>query len=147
MDIYTDGGCHGNPGPGGWAFIALRSPTAYETSGNEPATTNNRMELTAVIKALEYAGSLPPAETNQLRIYSDSQYVRQGITIWIHNWLRNGWKTAGKDPVKNQALWQRLHELAEGFAIDWQWVRGHSGATFNERCDALVQVAIKQLEP
>ena len=148
--IYTDGGCHGNPGPGGWAFVAQESSSSeadarYEQCGGEPLTTNNRMELDAVIKALEWAGSRS-IRPDRVIVRTDSQYVRNGITSWIHTWMKNGWKTAAKAPVKNQERWQRLHELDRGMSVAWEWVRGHAGDELNERCDSLVQRAIAELD-
>lgn len=136
MDLicYTDGGCHGNPGPGGWAYVLSFDGTEEEAYGYDPETTNNRMELTAVIRALEriteIQGAGSPAE-----VYTDSQYVRNGITSWIYNWKRNGWKTAAKKPVKNRELWIALDEQREKLDVSWHWVEGHAGVDLNERCD------------
>jgi len=137
--IYTDGGCSGNPGPGGWAFAVQNGPEGqFSQSGGEVMTTNNRMELTAVRQALLYVISLgeplPP-----VRIITDSQYVKNGITVWIHNWKRNGWRTAGKDPVKNRELWMDLDDLVRHLDVSWHWVKGHAGVELNELCDALVR--------
>lgn len=134
VDIYTDGACKGNPGPGGWGVL-LRSPGhEKELFGGEPHTTNNRMELLAVIQAL--AALKRPC---QVRLYLDSQYVRQGITSWIKGWKAKGWRTAGGDPVKNVDLWQRLDSLVNqgGHQIEWHWVKGHAGHEGNERADQL----------
>ena len=131
-EVYADGACRGNPGPGGWGVLLLEDGRERELVGGEPSTTNNRMELTAVIRALE---AIAPARP--VRLYTDSQYVQKGITEWIHDWKRRGWRTAGRKPVKNQDLWQRLDELARGRALEWHWVRGHSGHPGNERADAL----------
>lgn len=144
IDIYTDGGCHGNPGPGAWAFV-LRKSEWIERTGGEKLTTNNRMELLAVIEALRLVARDLSGEP-QVRIYTDSQYVRNGITSWIQNWMKNGWKTAAKKPVKNQDLWIRLHELNKLVSPAWNWVRGHSGNPLNERCDELVQQEIAKIE-
>lgn len=144
IEIHTDGGSHGNPGPGGWAFVMENDGSTMERSGGEQYTTNNRMELMAVISALETVRGTTAANEG-IRVVTDSQYVKNGITTWIHNWLRNGWKTAGKKPVKNQDLWVRLHELASSLDVEWAWVRGHAGNPANERCDALVQHAIADL--
>ena len=144
LDIYTDGGCHGNPGPGAWAFVATGDETV-ERAGAERATTNNRMELQAVIEALRHAAGCG-AGRGAVRMHTDSQYVKNGITVWIRTWLRNGWRTAGKQPVKNQDLWVRLHELDGLIRPTWVWVRGHAGNALNERCDALVQDAIARIE-
>ncbi|MDR0644376.1 MAG: ribonuclease HI [Treponema sp.] len=150
ISIYTDGGCHGNPGPGGWAYVILDESTRIvaEKSGGERNTTNNRMELLAVINALEAVvamsadGYADDVVVDSV-VFTDSQYVRQGITSWIHTWKRNGWVTAAKTPVKNKDLWQRL----DGFSLSvkWIWVRGHAGNIFNERCDAMTQSAITSL--
>ena len=130
--IYTDGACKGNPGPGGWG-VWLRSGThEKELYGGEPLTTNNRMELTAVIEALN--ALTRPCEVT---LFTDSVYVRDGITKWIHNWKRRGWVTSDKKPVKNADLWQRLDEAAGRHHVDWRWVRGHTGDIGNERADAL----------
>lgn len=143
-EIYTDGGCHGNPGPGGWAFVVSTNGDTVSKSGFEKLTTNNRMELTAVISALEYIQQRRPGET--VRIYTDSQYVKRGITEWISRWVANGWKTSGKKHVKNRDLWEYLLQLSSGFNIEWKWVRGHYGVELNEECDRLVQEAIRRAE-
>ena len=140
LDIYTNGACRGNPGPGGWGAVLLHNGRERELSGADPATTNNRMELTAVIEAL--AALKRPVKA---RIYTDSQYVRLGILEWIGNWKKRGWKTADRKPVKNQDLWQRLDELAALHELEWHWVKGHSGVPGNERCDALANEAIDRL--
>ncbi|MBR2281804.1 MAG: ribonuclease HI [Spirochaetales bacterium] len=137
IDIFTDGGCSGNPGPCGWAYVALSEGKMISySSGGEAQTTNNRMELTAVIHAIEDA-SLLGAES--LSISTDSQYVKNGITTWIHNWKRNGWRTASKDPVKNKELWEELDNLNSTNRIRWNWVKGHAGIKYNEMCDSLVR--------
>lgn len=137
IDIFTDGGCSGNPGPGGWAFVALDNENLLSySSGGDAQTTNNKMELTAVIRALETCQVL---EAKQVCISTDSQYVKNGITTWIHNWKRNGWKTASKDPVKNKELWEELDSLSKVFEIKWIWVKGHAGIKYNEMCDSLVR--------
>jgi ribonuclease HI len=132
VTIYTDGACKGNPGPGGWGAWLRSGEHEKELWGGEAATTNNRMELTAVIEALAALKS-----SSRVRLYLDSEYVRQGITSWIHNWKRRGWRTADNKPVKNVDLWQRLDALAQAHAIEWAWVKGHSGEPGNERADAL----------
>tara|TARA_R110002049_G_scaffold116447_3_gene268975 strand:+ start:82 stop:519 length:438 start_codon:yes stop_codon:yes gene_type:complete len=133
IEIFTDGACKGNPGPGGWgALIVDQEGTERELFGGEAHTTNNRMELLAVIKALE---AMPVEQP--LRIYTDSQYVQKGITEWMKNWVRRGWKTADRKPVKNADLWQTLSALAEQRKVDWRWVRGHNGHPGNERADQL----------
>ena len=140
--LYTDGACAGNPGPGGWAYVLIHPASAKqrEESGGETHTTNNRMELMAAIMALEILTR--PCE---VVLYTDSQYVRQGITLWMPNWVRRGWKTAGGDPVKNRDLWERLHAACRQHNIDWRWVKGHSGDPDNERVDVLARdEAIRQ---
>ncbi len=141
--IHTDGGCIGNPGPGAWAFLVRAGGEHWEGSGGEDLTTNNKMELTAVIKALEAVANLPD-RPQRLEIRTDSQYVKNGITTWIRSWLANGWKTASKEPVKNQDLWERLHALNQEFHPHWAWVKGHAGNADNEACDQLVQKTIRQ---
>ena len=139
IDIYTDGACSGNPGPGGWGVLLRNGGTETELCGGEPATTNNRMELLAVIEALR---SFP--QPVQARVYTDSQYVQKGISEWIHSWKRRGWKTAGKEPVKNEDLWRRLDALAATHTLEWRWVRGHNGHPENERADALARAGLEQ---
>jgi len=139
IEIYTDGACSGNPGPGGWGVLLRDGDVETELCGGEPATTNNRMELLAVIEALQ---SLTEPVT--ARVYTDSQYVQKGISEWIHSWKQRGWKTAGKEPVKNEDLWRRLDALASGHTIEWHWVRGHNGHPENERVDALARVGLEQ---
>ncbi|TFZ08080.1 ribonuclease HI [Ramlibacter humi] len=138
--IYTDGACKGNPGPGGWGVLLRSGATEKELYGGELGTTNNRMELTAVIQGL--AALKRPC---QVTLYLDSQYVLKGITEWLAGWKAKGWKTAGKTPVKNAELWQRLDALAHqgGHVIDWQWVRGHAGDPGNERADALANMGVE----
>jgi len=140
IEIWTDGGCRGNPGPGGWAYVVRSAGSTRESSGFEPSTTNNRMELTAVREALSSLSRTPVSAT--VVIHTDSQYVQKGITEWIHTWNRNGWKTSAKKPVKNVELWRSLWELARGRQIRWVWVMGHAGNEMNERCDRMVQKAI-----
>lgn len=137
VEIYTDGACRGNPGPGGWGALLSSGEHEKELSGAEPQTTNNRMELTAVIRALEAL-----KRPTEARIYTDSEYVRRGITEWVKNWKARGWKTADRKPVKNQDLWERLDALAAGHKIDWRWVKGHAGVPGNERVDRLANQAI-----
>ena len=137
--IYTDGACVGNPGPGGWAAIILSNDKKEELFGGEKLTTNNRMELTAAIKALEYCIKQPSLK--QLRIYTDSTYVKDGITIWIDNWEKNNWKTSGKKNVKNIDLWKKLKELVKLSLVEWSWVKGHSKDAMNEEADRLAKKA------
>jgi ribonuclease HI len=139
VEIYTDGACKGNPGPGGWGAVLRFGPHLKELHGGEPATTNNRMELTAVIRALE-ALTRPCA----IRLHTDSQYVQKGITDWIADWKRRGWRTADKKPVKNADLWKRLDELVVPHQIEWVWVKGHAGNPGNERADALANLGVSQ---
>ncbi len=140
VEIYTDGACRGNPGPGGWAATLARGSHLKELSGAEAMTTNNRMELLAVIHALEALKRATPA-----RIYTDSQYVRLGITEWVSNWKQRGWRTADRKDVKNRDLWERLDALAAQHDLEWHWVKGHSGVPGNERVDQLANAAIDQL--
>jgi ribonuclease HI len=137
VEIFTDGACSGNPGPGGWGAILRYRDTEMELSGAESATTNNRMEMTAAIEALEAL-----TRPSRVRLYTDSTYLRDGITRWIHAWKARGWKTADKKPVKNVDLWQRLEAALERHTVDWHWVRGHSGHEENERADALARQAL-----
>ena len=138
LDIYTDGGCSGNPGPGGWAFIVLDGNNVIKKSGGDKDTTNNRMELTAVIKSLEYISSDDELGKMKPVIHTDSSYVKNGITSWIKSWEINGWKTASKQPVKNKELWQELKKLDDSISAEWKWVKGHAGNEYNEICDSLV---------
>jgi ribonuclease HI len=142
--IYTDGGCSGNPGAGGWAFVMVDENRRRERSGGEKMTTNNRMELTAVIEALDTVRRDESLRGRPVRIFTDSQYVKNGITAWIHNWERNGWMTSAKKPVKNREYWRRLKELADSMDVKWTWVKGHAGDELNEACDAMVQEEIKK---
>ena len=132
ITIYTDGACKGNPGPGGWGAWLKSGENERELWGGEALTTNNRMEMMAVIEAL---AAIPPQ--SKVMLYLDSEYVRNGITSWIHGWKRRGWKTADGKPVKNVDLWTRLDTLAQTHTIEWRWVRGHTGDPGNERADAL----------
>jgi ribonuclease HI len=137
IDMFTDGACSGNPGPGGWAAILKSGGHERELSGGAPATTNNRMELTAVIEGLKAL-----KRGSALRLHTDSRYVMDGAQKWLANWKKNGWKTADKKPVKNDDLWRALDTAMAGHSIDWRWVRGHSGHVENERADALARSAI-----
>jgi len=138
IDIYTDGACSGNPGPGGWGAILRKDATEKELFGGEALTTNNRMEMTAVIEALRALKA--PVEA---RVHTDSQYVQKGISEWIHGWKRRGWKTANKEPVKNEDLWRELDRLAAQHRIEWIWVKGHAGHAENERADALARRGVE----
>jgi len=140
VEIYTDGACRGNPGPGGWGATLEMGEHFRELSGAEAMTTNNRMELTAVISALEALKRPVP-----VKLYTDSEYVRRGITEWLKSWKARGWKTADKKPVKNQDLWERLDAVAAEHQIEWHWVKGHSGVPGNERVDRLANAAIDAL--
>lgn len=141
LKIWTDGSCLGNPGPGGWAFIATNGTETAERSGGELNTTNNRMELTAVIRALSAA-----RHHSELELHTDSQYVKNGMQIWLPQWKNNNWKTAAKKPVKNKELWQQLDTLAHSKQIHWVWVRGHAGNPYNERCDELARAAAEKIK-
>ena len=138
--IYADGGCRGNPGPGGWGVLLQAGDRVKELWGGEASTTNNRMELTAAIRALE---ALKRPAT--IELHTDSQYVQKGISEWIHNWKRNGWRTADKQPVKNADLWRQLDEEAARHRVEWLWVRGHNGHVDNERADALARRGIDSI--
>ena len=140
ITIYADGGCRGNPGPGGWGVLMQAGGVEKELWGGETLTTNNRMELTAVIRALEALKRPSVAQ-----VHTDSQYVQKGIKEWIHNWKRNGWRTADKKPVKNADLWQALDALAKQHEIQWLWVKGHAGTPGNERADRLANRGIDEL--
>jgi ribonuclease HI len=137
IEIYTDGACRGNPGRGGWAALLRMGAHEREISGAEAHTTNNRMELTAVIRALETL-----KRPVQARVYTDSEYVRRGVSEWLSSWKARGWRTADRKPVKNQDLWQRLDELRHGHEIEWHWVPAHAGVADNERVDRLANEAI-----
>ena len=132
VEVFTDGACKGNPGVGGWGVLLKYGERTRELSGGEAHTTNNRMELTAVIRALESLN-----RRCRVRLHTDSKYVQQGISEWIHSWKKRGWKTADKKPVKNEDLWRRLDELAVQHDVEWLWVKGHAGHDGNERADEL----------
>ncbi len=138
--IHTDGACSGNPGPGGWGAILEYNGHEKELSGAEADTTNNRMELMAAIAALEAL-----KRKSEVRLVTDSVYVRDGVTKWIHGWKKNGWKTAAKKPVKNEDLWRRLDAVASKHSVEWEWVKGHAGHPENERADQLARDAILTL--
>jgi len=140
VEIYTDGACKGNPGVGGWGVLLKYGQTKREVYGGEPHTTNNRMELTAVIRAIEAL-----RRRCKVRLHTDSQYVQQGISAWIKDWKKRGWRTADKKPVKNEDLWRRLDELAEKHEIEWIWVRGHTGDPDNERADELANLGVAEV--
>ena len=140
VEIFADGACLGNPGPGGWAALLRYRGTEKELSGGEALTTNNRMELMAVIGGLNAL-----TRASRVVVTTDSQYVQKGITQWIHNWKKRGWRTADKQPVKNVDLWQKLDTACEGHDIDWQWVKGHSGHPENERVDVLARAEAEKL--
>lgn len=141
LKIWTDGSCLGNPGPGGWAFVATDGKNTAERSGGERDTTNNRMELTAVIRALTAA-----RRHSEIELHTDSQYVKNGMQSWLKNWKKNNWRTADKKPVKNQDLWMQLDALSGAIKIHWHWVRGHNGNEMNERCDELARTAAEKLK-
>ena len=136
--VYTDGACSGNPGPGGWAWVSLANGEIREGYGGEAVTTNNRMELTAVVEGLRAL-----KQSCRVTIYTDSRYLKDGITGWIKKWKRNGWMTSQKEPVKNKDLWVAMDEAAQRHEIEWQWVKGHAGHPENERCDQLARDAIR----
>ncbi len=140
VNIYTDGACRGNPGPGGWGVLLVAGDTERELCGGAAETTNNRMELTAAIRALEAM-----KRRCHVSIYTDSKYVLQGVTEWLEQWKRRGWKTAAKKPVKNEDLWRELDDLLAGHDIEWHWVKGHSGHPGNERADALANQGIDNM--
>lgn len=142
VEIYTDGGCSGNPGPGGWGYVLLHDGREVRRSGGAPETTNNRMELTAVITALEDLSADQDLRQCPVNLYTDSQYVKNGITSWINTWLKNGWQTSAKKPVKNRDLWERLKNLQDALAISWHWVKGHAGNQYNEAADTMVRKEI-----
>ena len=140
VEIYTDGACKGNPGVGGWGVLLQHGGRTRELHGGEALTTNNRMELTAVIRALEAL-----RHRSQVRLHTDSQYVQLGIRDWIHDWKKRGWRTAEKKPVKNEDLWRRLDELAGAHDVEWIWVRGHDGNAGNERADELANLGVAEV--
>lgn len=140
VEVFTDGACSGNPGPGGWGAILRFNGTEKEISGAESQTTNNRMEMTAVIRALQALN-----RSCKIRIHTDSTYVMHGVTQWLQGWKAKGWKTADKKPVKNRDLWEELDALLQNHDVEWEWVRGHSGHIENERADALARNAILTL--
>ena len=142
IKIYTDGACKGNPGIGGWGALLIYNEQSIEIFDGELETTNNRMELKAVIEALNHATSM----NDDIQIYTDSSYVQKGIQEWIHNWKKNGWRSSNKKPVKNQDLWQRLDRLNSSLNVDWFWVKGHAGHAGNERADFLANEGVKKIQ-
>jgi ribonuclease HI len=142
VEVWTDGACSGNPGPGGWGAILAFKGTQKELSGGEAMTTNNRMELMGAISALETL-----TRPCTVALHTDSQYLRQGITAWIHGWKKNGWKTADRKPVKNEELWKRLDAALGRHKIEWKWVKGHAGNEMNERADALARAGMAPFKP
>ena len=141
IDIYTDGSCLGNPGPGGWAFIIkYNNGKTHQVNGSENKTTNNKMELTAAIKGIDFI-----KKKSKINVYTDSKYLKDGITIWIKKWKKNGWKTANKKKVKNSNLWKMLEEEIKDHQIHWVWVKGHNENFFNEKADMLAKKAIESL--
>jgi len=141
VNIYTDGACVGNPGPGGWAAIIISKNKKKQLFGGEKLTTNNRMELTAAIKALEYCSQQDEKQLalRQFKVYTDSIYLKEGITVWINSWEKNNWKTADKKNVKNVDLWKKLKKLAKTNSIEWLWIKGHSGNPMNDLVDKLAK--------
>lgn len=144
--IYTDGGCSGNPGPGGWGTVIIDGSKITKLSGGEKQTTNNRMELSAAINALDATVKNTEWRSRHVEVYSDSQYVKNGITSWIKNWKKNGWKTAAKKPVLNQDLWIALDNLYNQLDIEWKWVKGHAGVEYNEICDQLCKMEMEKFQ-
>ena len=145
IQAYSDGGCLGNPGPGGWAYVLVLEKGDKTGSGGDPDTTNNRMELTAVIQALKDIHGYAPWKQSKIELHTDSQYVHKGITQWIKRWEINGWQTSAKKPVKNVDLWKTLGNLSKALDVEWQWVRGHSGIRLNELCDRLVMQEMRSI--
>ena len=141
IEIFTDGACRGNPGPGGWGVLLRFGDHEKELYGGEPETTNNRMELTAAIEGL----SALTSDRYPVVLTTDSRYVMDGITSWVSGWKKRGWKTASKQPVKNEDLWRRLDELNQRFQVEWRWVKGHSGHAENERVDSLANRGVDEL--
>ena len=142
IKIYTDGACKGNPGIGGWGALLVHNEQSIEIFDGELETTNNRMELIAVIEALNHATSM----NDDIQIYTDSSYVQKGIQEWIHNWKKNGWRSSNKKPVKNQDLWQKLDKLNSSLNVEWFWVKGHAGHPGNERADFLANEGVKKIQ-
>lgn len=143
--IYTDGGCRGNPGPGGWAYIIKTEKIEKSRSGGDTYTTNNKMELTAVIRSLEAVLKDTELAERSIELHTDSQYVKNGISTWIKNWIRNGWMTAAKKPVKNKELWIELKAVSDKLDVKWKWVKGHAGDPLNEACDTMVNEEMSKI--
>lgn len=145
--VYTDGGCSGNPGAGGWACVIIADEQVIEKSGGEKETTNNRMELSAAINALiSIRDDERLKKKREVKVFIDSQYVKNGITNWIDKWKKNGWKTSAKKPVVNRDLWEKLDALSSGMNIEWNWVKGHAGVKYNEICDSLCRKEIRAVK-
>ena len=144
VTIYTDGGCSGNPGPGAWAYVLLSDHERISRTGCASHTTNNRMELSAVIAALKKVQENAEWSIRPIDIFTDSQYVQRGVTEWMQKWIRRGWRSTSNQPVKNQDLWMELNALGAGKQIRWKWVRGHTGNAWNEECDRLVRVILSE---
>lgn len=144
--IYTDGGCSGNPGPGGWGIVVIADGETRSLSGGEKDTTNNRMELTAAIMALTVVKNTEQFAGRHVMVNIDSQYVKNGITQWIKNWKAKGWRTVDKKPVKNKDLWEQLDVLGGALDVEWNWVKGHAGIEYNEICDSLCQEEIAKFK-
>lgn len=146
IDIYTDGGCSGNPGPGGWAYVIIEGKHIIDEKwGAEDNTTNNRMEITAALEGLNRSLELG-LKPDAITVHTDSQYLQKGITQWIKNWKKNNWKTSAKEAVKNQELWISLDTVTSYLPVTWKWVKGHAGNEFNERCDRMTQEAIASIK-
>ncbi len=144
--VYTDGGCHGNPGPGGWGTVIIADGEVRQISGGEKQTTNNRMELTAAISGLTAIFNTERLKSRQIEVFIDSQYVKNGITSWIKSWKKNGWLTTAKKPVLNRELWESLDYVVSNLNVKWNWVKGHAGVEYNEICDQLCQKEIAKFE-
>lgn len=144
IEIWTDGACSNNPGIGGWGAVIISEGKEESISGAEPQTTNNRMELLAAIKALEVCSIRK--NSNKIKLFTDSEYVKKGMTFWVKKWQKNNWRTAARKPVKNKDLWQRLLDITDNCSVEWHWVQAHVGITNNEKADELARNAIKELQ-